>query len=79
MLVDRIKQREIPEYLEQYRTFICGSARGCMAGTSYQVWSYNTKIAEVDMESGELTYFDNHNYSATTHRLQKAVTDVFGS
>lgn len=85
---DRIKSKEIPSYLAQYKPFICGSARGsldhCMGANGkeeviYLLWSYNTKIAEVNTRNGELMYYDPTFYSATTKRLQNAIVETFGA
>ena len=75
--INKIKRSELVATLAKYEPFVCGSSRGMLDGDNYVLWSYDTKIAQVNTKTNELEYFDPTNYSTTTSTLQNAVKFVF--
>ena len=75
--INKIKRSELVATLAKYEPFVCGSSRGALDGDNYVLWSYDTKIAQVNTKTNELEYFDPTNYSTTASTLQNAVKFVF--
>ena len=75
--INKIKRSELVATLAKYESFVCGSSRGMLDGDNYVLWSYDTKIAQVNTKTNELEYFDPTHYSTTTSTLQNAVKFVF--
>ena len=75
--INKIKRSELVATLAKYEPFVCGSSRGMLDGDNYVLWSYDTKIAQVNTKTNELEYFDPTKYSTTTSTLQNAVKFVF--
>lgn len=75
--INKIKRSELVATLAKYEPFVCGSSRGILDGDNYVLWSYDTKIAQVNTKTNKLEYFDPTNYSTTTSTttstLQNAV------
>lgn len=75
----RIKSYEKRAYMRCMRAFICGSTICTVQGEYYCIHSYATLIAQVRISDRRLVRFNNKYYSATTSKLQKLVTEIFGT
>ena len=67
--------KDIGAKIQRNITFNIGSVTGCTENGIYTVYSYNTKIAEIQGDS--LKYFNGTKHSTTTSRLQNTIRDVY--
>ena len=72
-----IKQNEVINALVNKKPFQASNIFACITETgSYLVYSYNTIILRVASD-GEVVYFDEKHYSATTSKLQNKIRQAF--
>jgi len=64
---------EIEYAIESVLPFKGNSASGVLIEGSLEVISYNTLIAAISKETGEVWYFNRDTYSNTTTRLQNII------
>ena len=70
--------RDIPDYLKRQEPFISSSVTAMVGRDGvYRVSSYETLILELS-PTGEVLYFDDKYYSATTSKIQSLIKRVFG-
>lgn len=72
-----IAQKEVINYLQAKKPFQASNIFACLTEKSeYIVYSYQTIILRLN-SAGEVEYFDEDFYSATTSRLQNKIRKAF--
>lgn len=71
-----ISRKEQPDAFAQFKKVDTVPATAYMDGNKYVIYSYKTKIAEVDKEK-KIVFFNSEKYSATTTKLQNRIKAAF--
>lgn len=72
-----ITQKEVTNYLQAKKPFQASNIFACLTEAGeYVVYSYQTKILVVGND-GNVKYFNEVYYSATTRRLQHKICKAF--
>lgn len=68
--------KEIPNYIRYRQPFTGNSCHADLNGSTYVIYSYYTKIAEIN--DFKVTYFNKNKYSSTTSKLQNIIRCIYG-
>ena len=69
-MAKRIANHSAHLAIAKLQEFKGNNLRGTITNGEYEVYSYWTKMAGVDVATGRITYRDNRRYSVTTSKHQ---------